>query len=104
MRRGGPSDRRIEMRIRSPTRFPWPRPRALAQRLLEPYWAGFDNKNDSDKAITLLALAPYDPLGVLQKLDGVEFPTVRMKSTDLAILWHGHSQKATPSERPRWPN
>ena len=53
--------------------------RALARRLLEPRWKAFDAKNDAAKIADLPRLVMVDPIGVLQRLDGVEFPGPRMK-------------------------
>jgi hypothetical protein len=54
--------------------------RGLAQRLLKPYWEGFENKNESEKHLALRSLATADPVGVLRKLEDVEFPNASAKS------------------------
>ena len=59
--------------------------RALARRLLEPRWKAFDAKNDAAKFTDLPRLVTVDPVGVLQRLDGIEFPGPRMKG---ALLIH----------------
>ncbi len=58
-----------EMRM-LPDPIPMAESQALAQRLLEPYWIGFEEKNEAEKALALRSLVMSDPVGVLQKLDG----------------------------------
>ncbi len=53
--------------------------RALARRLLEPRWKVVDAKNDAAKYPDLQRLVMVDPMGVLQRLDGIEFAGPRMK-------------------------
>ena len=54
--------------------------RALAQRLLKPYWEAFEKKNDSDKSLALRTLVMVDPVSVLGKLHEMEFPNKGAKS------------------------
>ena len=58
--------------------------RALARRLLEPRWKAIDAKNDAARYPDLQRLAMVDPIGVLQRLDGIEFAGPRMKEAMLA--------------------
>jgi len=51
--------------------------RALAQRLIEPYWAAFEHKNEVDKIRILRSLTTVDPVGVLRKLEEMEFADAR---------------------------
>jgi hypothetical protein len=64
---------RDEMRI-LPEVISWDESRALARRLIEPYWQAIvaqKNPAVADRAFRYLAAA--DPVGVLQKLDAAEF-------------------------------
>ncbi|HKI20782.1 MAG TPA: sigma factor-like helix-turn-helix DNA-binding protein, partial [Isosphaeraceae bacterium] len=54
--------------------------RVLAQRLLKPYWEALENKNESEKNLALRSLAMADPVGVLRKLEDIEFSNARAKS------------------------
>jgi Carboxypeptidase regulatory-like domain len=55
--------------------------RALAGRLLEPYWKGFADKDPAAKAVVLRSLLRADPLGVLGKLDDLDPADARGKAT-----------------------
>jgi hypothetical protein len=46
--------------------------RALARRLAEPIWEGFDDKSVAAKVLVLRSLATADPFGVLRKMDEVD--------------------------------
>ena len=52
-----------------PDPIPLEESRALARRLIEPYWEDFENKNIDDKHRILQSLATADPVGVLRKLE-----------------------------------
>jgi hypothetical protein len=69
-----------------PDPIPLAESRALALRLLEPYWADFEKKAGPEKARALYALASVDPAGVLEKIDAVEFPDATLKSRTLGAL------------------
>jgi Carboxypeptidase regulatory-like domain len=58
--------------------------RALARHLLEPRWKAIDAKNDAAGYPDLRRLVMVDPIGVLQRLDGIEFPGPQMKRAMLA--------------------
>jgi len=69
-----------EMRM-LPDPIPLDESRALARRLIEPYWeAAVAQKNQSaaDRALRFLAVA--DPAGALQKLEAEEIPNRRLSS------------------------
>jgi len=68
-----------EMRM-LPDPIPLEESRALARRLIEPYWEAFENKNEVDKIRILQSLATADPAGVLRKLEELEFPNAAVKS------------------------
>ena len=53
--------------------------RALGRRLPQPRWKVVDAKNDAAKYPDLQRLVMVDPMGVLQRLDGIEFAGPRMK-------------------------
>jgi hypothetical protein len=82
--------RTIERPAREMRMLPGPIPlaesRALALRLLKPYWADFDKKTEPEKARALYALATVDPAGVLEKIDAVEFPNATLKSRTLSAM------------------
>ena len=64
-----------------PDPIPLEESRALARRLMEPYWeAAVKQKNQLAQNRALRSLAAADPAGVLQKLDAPEFAHARMKS------------------------
>jgi hypothetical protein len=54
-----------------PDPIPLEESRALARRLIEPYWEGLEKKNPSDRQGVLQVLARADPVGVLHKLEEV---------------------------------
>ncbi len=74
-----------EMRM-LPDPIPLDESRALARRLIEPYWKGFDDRTNADKVSALRSLVRVDPIGVLQKLDGVKFEIPTMKGRILNQL------------------
>ncbi len=67
-----------EMRM-LPDPIPFEESRALARRLLEPYWKGFDSRSNDDKVSALRSFARVDPIGVLGKLDAVKYPFPTVK-------------------------
>ena len=67
-----------EMRM-LPDPIPLEESRALARHLFEPYWKIVDEKNDAAKYSGLRTLVLVDPIGVLQRRVGIEFPGPRMK-------------------------
>jgi len=67
-----------EMRMLA-DRIPLEESRALARRLLEPFWKAIDEKNAAAKIPALSRLVLEDPIGVLQRLDGIKFPNPRGK-------------------------
>ena len=67
-----------------PDPIPLEESRALARRLLEPHWKVIDAKNDAARYPDLRRLVMVDPVGVLQRLDGIEFGGPRMKAAMLA--------------------
>jgi len=69
-----------EMRM-LPAPIPLEESRALARRLIEPFWEAAvaqKNQNAADRALRVLAVA--DPVGVLQKLEAKEIADPRMIS------------------------
>jgi hypothetical protein len=54
--------------------------RALARRLLAPYWAAYATKDDGEKPAALRSLLMADPLGVLRKLEHGDIANVREQS------------------------
>jgi hypothetical protein len=54
-----------------PDPIPLEESRALARRLIEPYWQGLEKENVADRQRILQELATADPVGVLRKLEEV---------------------------------
>ena len=71
-----------------PDAIPLEESRALSRRLLEPYWEAVEKKIDSDRTFALRLLAVADPVGVLGKLEEMEFPDARQKSM-VQVRWFG---------------
>ena len=69
-----------------PDPIPLEESRALARRLAEPIWEGFDDKSLAAKALVLRSLAAADPFGVLRKMDDVDPAGARGKSIIQAKL------------------
>ena len=65
-----------EMRM-LPDPIPLEESRALARRLIQPYWEAFENMDVNNRYRILRSLATGDPIGALQKLEEVEFPNAR---------------------------
>ncbi len=58
--------------------FPLEESRALARRLIEPYWkAAVEKGSDYGKRVALRALATADPAGIVEKLATVKFGSDR---------------------------
>jgi hypothetical protein len=55
--------------------------RALARRLIEPFWKSFDTLNGADKVIALRTLASIDPYAALRKLEAVKLPGPQWRDT-----------------------
>jgi hypothetical protein len=60
-----------------PTPIPLEESRALAKRLIEPYWQAFRQKRSGDEFLALRSLVRVDPVGVLLNVEGVQSPIVR---------------------------
>jgi hypothetical protein len=61
--------------------------RALSQQLIEPYWNAVETKQAINEFVILRSLASINPLGVLRKLDELEFnnPTAKPTIARLAV-------------------
>ena len=78
-RADSPSERPAQAMTMLDDPIPLEESRALARRLLEPRWKVVDAKNDAAKYPDLQRLVMVDPIGVLQRVDGIEFAGPRMK-------------------------
>ncbi|MFI5459023.1 MAG: carboxypeptidase regulatory-like domain-containing protein [Isosphaerales bacterium] len=65
-----------------PDPIPLQESRALARRLLDPWWqAAAQRGDDNTRAWVLRFMAPADPVGVLQRLETAKIPDVRIRSS-----------------------
>ena len=55
----------------------------MARRVLEPRWKVFDAKNAAAKYPDLRGLVMVDPIGVVQRLDDIEFPGPAHERSDV---------------------
>jgi hypothetical protein len=49
--------------------------------LIEPFWEGFEDRNQAARSVALRPLVMVDPVGVLRKLGDVDLPNARDNST-----------------------
>ncbi|HKI19699.1 MAG TPA: carboxypeptidase regulatory-like domain-containing protein [Isosphaeraceae bacterium] len=65
-----------------PDPIPLQESRALARRLLDPWWqAAAERGDDNTRAWVLRFMVPADPVGVLQRLEMAKLPDVRIRSS-----------------------